>query len=242
MDRAAEIVRFYRLLVLLEERCGGRRVLRECDGRAGWPRRGVYFFFEPGERRSVTGAGDRVVRVGTHALTGGSRSTLWGRLSQHRGTARSGAGNHRGSIFRLLVGSAIKARARTLEPRSWGVASGAGAAARKLGVDRVTLRQSEARLERDVTRLIGAMPFLWLHVDDPPGPHSDRGYVERNAIALLSNFGKDPLDGPSGAWLGRHSDRERVRESALWNNDHVDRPCEAGFLDRFECLIECHAP
>ncbi len=168
MDRAAAIVRFYRLLDLLEERCGGRRVLKECDGRAGWPRRGVYFFFEPGERRSATGAGDRVVRVGTHALTGGSRSTLWGRLSQHRGTARSGAGNHRGSIFRLLVGSAIKARAGTSGPRSWGVASGAGEAARKLGVDRATLRQSEAALERDVTRLIGAMPFLWLRVDDPP--------------------------------------------------------------------------
>ena len=166
MERAAEIVRFYRLLDLLEERCGGRRVLRECDGRMGWSPRGVYFFFEPREHRSDTGAGDRVVRVGTHALTERSRSTLWGRLSQHRGTARSGAGNHRGSIFRLLVGSAIKARAGTSEPRSWGVASGAGEAAR--GVDRATLRQSEAALERDVTRLIGAMPFLWLHVDDPP--------------------------------------------------------------------------
>lgn len=242
MDRSAEIVRFYRLLDLLEERCGGRRVLRECDGRTGWPRRGVYFFFEPGESRSASGAGDRVVRVGTHALTEGSGSKLWGRLSQHRGSARSGAGNHRGSIFRLLVGSALKMRAGKLEPQSWGVASGAGAAARKLGVDRTILRQSEAGLERHVTRLIGAMPFLWLHVDDPPGPDSDRGYVERNAIALLSNFGKDASDGPSPTWLGRHSDRERVRESGLWNNDHVDGTCEAGFLERFERLIECHAP
>lgn len=240
MERAAEIVRFYRLLDLLEERCGGRRVLRECDGRMGWSPSGVYFFFEPREHRSDTGAGDRVVRVGTHALTERSRSTLWGRLSQHRGTARSGAGNHRGSIFRLLVGSAIKARAGTSEPRSWGVASGAGEAARKLGVDRATLRQSEAALERDVTRLIGAMPFLWLHVDDPPGPASDRGYVERNAIALLSNFGKGPLDAPSQTWLGRHSDRERVRQSGLWNNDHVDGMWEPEFCDRFERLITNH--
>ena len=29
----------------------------------------------------------RIVRVGTHGLKTGSRSTLWGRLSQHRGTS-----------------------------------------------------------------------------------------------------------------------------------------------------------
>ena len=128
----------------------------------------------------------------------------------------------------------------TSEPRSWGVASGAGEAARKLGVDRATLRQSEAALERDVTWLIGAMPFLWLHVDDPPGLASDRGYVERNAIALLSNFGKGPLDAPSQTWLGRYSDRERVRESGLWNNDHVDGIWRPEFCDRLERLIANH--
>ena len=55
------------------------------------------------ETRSGTGAGPRVVRIGTHGLKNGSRSTLWGRLSQHRGSSRSGLGNHRGSSFRLLV-------------------------------------------------------------------------------------------------------------------------------------------
>ena len=125
----------------------------------------------------------------------------------------------------------MKARTGTTEPQSWGVASGAGAAARKLGLDRVTLRQIEAPLERDVSRRIGVMPFLWLPIDDPPGSGSDRGYVERNVIALLSNFAKEPLDPPSAEWLGRHSDRERVRKSGLWNNDFVDGTPEAGFLD-----------
>ena len=69
-----------------------------------WPKRGVYFFFKPGEtRRDGT---PRVVRVGTHALKTGSGTSLWDRLSKHRGNlaGRSpGAGNHRGSIFRLHV-------------------------------------------------------------------------------------------------------------------------------------------
>ena len=83
--------------------------LRACHGRMPWPRRGVYFFFEEGEVRSDSGSGPRVVRVGTHALTDRSKTTLWNRLAQHRGVARSGGGNHRGSVFRLLVGQALLA-------------------------------------------------------------------------------------------------------------------------------------
>ena len=62
---------------------------------------------EDGECRSDSGDGLRVVRVGTHALTSSSRTTLWKRLSQHKGQKASGGGNHRGSIFRLLVGSTV---------------------------------------------------------------------------------------------------------------------------------------
>jgi hypothetical protein len=40
---------------------------------------------------------------------------------------------------------------------------------------------------------------LWLSVDDEPGPQSLRGCIERNAIALLSNYGKLPIDPPSDA-------------------------------------------
>jgi hypothetical protein len=54
------------------------------------------------------------------------------------------------------------------------------------------------------------MPFIWLSVDDEPGPASMRGKIERNAIVLLSNFNKPPLDPPSLHWLGRHCDRDRV--------------------------------
>ena len=94
-DRLGDTVRFYQLLELLSDRVGGPRLLRNCRAGMDWPPRGVYFFFENGELRSGTGAGGRVVRVGTHGLTKGSRSTLWRRLRQHRGTSRSGLGNLR---------------------------------------------------------------------------------------------------------------------------------------------------
>ena len=75
------------------------------------------------EDRSDTGSGPRIIRVGTHALKTGSRTTLWTRLSQHKGQPGSGGGNHRGLIFRLIGGRAVgwlepeiddRLRARTL--------------------------------------------------------------------------------------------------------------------------------
>jgi hypothetical protein len=56
--------------------------------------------------------GSKVVRVGTHALKAGSHASLWRRLSQHRGVTATERGNDRGSIFQLLVGTAIMNRGR----------------------------------------------------------------------------------------------------------------------------------
>jgi len=47
-------------------------------------------------------------------------TTLWARLSQHRGSAKSGGGNHRCSIFRLLVGRALECATRRSGARSQG--------------------------------------------------------------------------------------------------------------------------
>ena len=176
-SRAADTARFYDLLDRLEARVSGTRVLADCSGRMNWPRRGVYFFFEDGEALSRSGNGRRVVRVGTHAVAGQSRTTLWNRLSQHRGPAKSGRGNHRGSIFRLLVGAALAERGDVPRPPSWGIASDPSAAARRLGIDRATIKQDESALEGLVSRTIGALPFLWLNVPDAPGP--DRGTAGR---------------------------------------------------------------
>lgn len=64
---------FYGLLDRLAERVGGVRTLARCSGKEQWPTRGVYFFLENGEKRTESGSGMRVVRVGTHALKDGSK-------------------------------------------------------------------------------------------------------------------------------------------------------------------------
>jgi hypothetical protein len=81
------------------------------------------------------------------------------------------------------------------------------------------------------------MSVLWLAVDDDPGKASLRGDIERNSIALLSNYRKPRLDAASQNWLGHHCNRERVRESGLWNSNHVDEQYDPAFLDRLEHLL-----
>jgi hypothetical protein len=225
--RLDHLKRFYSILATLEQNIGGAKTLADCSGRMDWPKRGVYFFRETGESRSDTGPSPRIVRVGTHALKAGGSTTLWGRLSTHRGQRRSGGGNHRGSIFRLIVGTALIGRDGHKFP-TWGEGSSAAK----------DIRAAEVELERAVSRVIGKMPFLWLSVGDEPGPDSLRGKIERNSIALLSNFKKATLDSPSPQWLGHHCDRDRVCASGLWNQNHVEENYDVGFLDDLEKLVE----
>lgn len=226
MNRYDDLLRFYGLLARLEEKIGGARVLSDCSGHMNWPQRGVYFFFEPGEQRADTGKGPRVVRVGTHALTVGSGTKLWTRLSQHRGRTKSSGGNHRGSIFRLIVGTALIKR-DGLTFLTWGKGNTA---------DR-NVRRGELDLECQVSQVIGNMRFLWLAIDDEPGPGSYRGFIERSSIALLSNYEKPALDPPSSGWLGHYCDRELVRKSGLWNQNHVEESYDPSFLGTLERLV-----
>jgi hypothetical protein len=226
--RLQDIRRFYGILEELENAVGGKRTLESADGSMDWPRRGVYFFFEPGEERTTSGIGPRVVRVGTQALKTGSRTTLWKRLRQHRGNfggSKPGGGNHRGSVFRHHVGTALIHRDHWADDVAGQWATGSSAPR--------TVRQREYSLERAVSQHIRQMPFLWVSVDDEPGPDSLRGYVERNAIALLSNYDlpDTPIDSASVAWLGRWATSEQIRRSGLWNVNHVADAYDPGFLD-----------
>jgi hypothetical protein len=224
--RLLDLKRFYSLLDRLATTSKGSRRLSDCSGRMDWPVRGVYFFQENGEARTDTGTGLRIVRVGTHALKSGSQTTLWKRLSQHKGQAKSGGGNHRGSIFRLIVGTAFMARDGH-DFSTWGKRNSAPK----------HIREGEQSLEKLVSETIGDMPFLWLAIEDAADPESLRGYIERNSIALLSNYNKPAIDPPKDGWLGRFCNREKVRQSGLWNQNHVDENYDPTFLDKLDELI-----
>lgn len=198
---------------------GGRRIA-EASGRMNWPARGVYLVLEddPSSHSGVP----RIARVGTHAVSSGSQTSLWDRLSTHRGTV-VGGGSHRSSIFRLHVGRAwMRASPSDQWPVSW--AQGQSASRE--------IRLGEAGLEAQVSQVIGSMRVLWLNVDDQPGANSERAYIERNLIGLVSRagflWGKD-----WHSWLGRHAADWRIATSGLWNLNYVYSKPDADFIERF---------
>jgi hypothetical protein len=107
--------------------------------------------------------------------------------------------------------------------------------------EKVKSVQKEYPLELTVSQHIGDMPFLWIELSDKPGPESLRGYIERNSIALLSNFDQPiPIDPPSSQWLGNWVRRDEIKHSGLWNLNHVDETCDPNFLDVMKKLLGMH--
>jgi hypothetical protein len=227
--RKQDLETFYKILKKLEQKIGGSRYLSNCNGQMNWPKKGIYFFFEDGEFRE-NAKQLRVVRIGTHAVSKGSKSLLWGRLRSHRGTVKGshrGGGNHRGSIFRLHIGTALINKYGFKEFSKWGIGSSASS----------SIRDKEYSLEVRVSKKIGSMPFLWLKAEDKSGPDSIRKFIERNSLALLSNYDRQPNDLPSEKWIGKYCSNDRICRSGLWNVDHIDESYNPKFLDAMEQLI-----
>jgi hypothetical protein len=129
-----------------------------------------------------------------------------------------------------LVGQALAARDPNIAIITWG----SGSSAQR------NIREEEQRLETAVSRYICEMPFLWLAVEDPASPQSRRAYIERNAIALLSNVLTIPVespDPPSTDWLGLACPHPDVTRSGLWNSNHVAEQYELQFLGELKRLV-----
>jgi len=223
-ERIADLDTFYKLIKKLDKGLNGGMKLRSADGKSLWPEKGVYFFFEDGEFRKTEPFEQRVVRVGTHAVSEGSKSTLWNRLRTHRGGVDFG-GNHRGSIFRLHVGKSIIAKEKFDYP-TWGVGQNTTR----------EIKDLEMQLELNVSNIIGNMKILWLDIGDQAGSTSDRAFIERNSIALLSCF-KTKTDTASKNWLGLHNPHRSICESCLWNVNYVEDDYDPRFLQIFETFV-----
>jgi hypothetical protein len=170
------------------------------------PQQGVYFFFDPDETTPFSHRLPRIVRIGTHGVSLGSKATLRTRLRTHFGTS-DGNGNHRSSVFRLHIGEALIHKLGLAEQfPNWG---------RGQNVAKSTI-ESERELEREVSRYIAKLQVLSIEVMDDSTRFSARSTIEKNALAL---FTEDlvPLDPPSKDWLGLCSSQAAIKQSGLWN-------------------------
>jgi len=235
MTRREHIDDLYDLLGELEAKVDGKQKLGDCTGYMDWPDRGVYVFFARDEYRENEDQ-HRITRIGTHAVSEGSSTSLWNRLRTHRG-AMSGTyedgGNHRGSVFRKRVGEAvIEKEGHHDEYPEWGDGSSA----------KRELRLEELEMERQVSDYLRELPFLWIDVDGEPSANCDRAYIERNMIALLSNYQRDSIDARGSQWLGKHSRSEKIRDSGIWNVNHVDEGYDLSFIGMLKEAVEKTEP
>ena len=197
-------------------------------GKRQLPNRGVYVFLDPNET-SFRRKEPRIVRIGTHAVSEGSKSTLKTRLRNHLGQ-ESGGGNHRGSIFRLHVGRAmLEASGGHSALSSWGDGQDAPPEVRLLEQDH----------EQAVSAYLRKLEVFIIPADDKPSKDSLRAHLERQLIALYSeNFQTIDLLGKK--WLGRFSPVESIVKSGLWNIRDVGAeydPKGVGSVDNIECML-----
>jgi len=216
-QRRRAIARSYEMFGQLANRMGLHK-LRDILAEE-LPKQGVYFFFDDGEPTTFSTSIPRLVRIGTHGVSAGSVATLRNRLRTHLGT-RTGAGNHRASVFRLHVGRAIIER-DLLEKDfpNWGK----GQSAPK----EITGR--EALLEAKVSEYIGNLRVLVVPVLDTAGTGSMRATIERQFISMFTeNLCAIEISSPT--WLGRFSDKPSIRNSGLWNVRDVGGEYDLKFL------------
>jgi hypothetical protein len=178
---------------------------------------GLYFFFEPNEYR------DREHRTQLRVTYIGKASRLWARLKDH--SDDSDRSNPLSNMF-----WAMARREKPISFDRWVKAgwfkSDVYWADIKDDADYVAMRQLEYT---KVLPYVQACSFTWL----PRGEN-----LEKHVISLLSNYQRPSVDPPSDSWLGHHSPEAKIRESGLWNAQHINAQWTDDWLDDFERLLK----
>lgn len=216
----------YEIFNLFKKQNGRVFKLKELVNSEYVPKKGLYFFFNEDEQRLLYPSQNRIVRIGTHAVSNGAKSTLYQRLKQHKGMNNLD-GNHRSSIFRLHVGNALIQK-NNLDCNTWGQDV-------KINEEQ---KKKEGIIEKMVSEYIGEMPILLININDDSSKYSDRSYIEQNTIALLSD-NHLPIDYQYENWLGNYSIHEAVRSSSLWNVDYTkNKKYDENFLEILKIHID----
>lgn len=215
------INKFYSLFDFYSEKYSLPQKFSDFNSKNCCPEFGLYLFLHSDEIRLYEPSRLRIARIGTHAVSEGSKSTLWQRLKTHKGTD-NGFGNHRSSIFRSYIGSAlINKNGCSLE--SWAQETN----------DKETLIR-ERELEKQVSDYLSKkFQVVCLNIPGVPSKTSDRAYIERNLIALLSSSNHFS-DTPPVDWLGKYAPSAIVKKSGLWNVNHTDEIYTYEFFDILE--------
>lgn len=193
---------------LASEQCGklhslvkeGKRFTFE-TGFDGVPENGIYIMFEKGE----TGhGGERIVRIGTHR----GENELKSRVKQHFVME-----NKNRSIFRKNIGRCFLHQDANPYLAIWNYDMTTKEYQERYGnqVDDVLEKKIESEISSYIRENIS---FRVLQVLS----REDRKKYESQLIGTVANC----IDcQPSANWLGRQSPERKIRESGLWQKEHL---------------------
>jgi len=182
------------------------------------PRNGIYVLFEKGE--TAHGA-NRIIRVGTHRGDDQLRS----RLAQHLMWEKKDR-----SIFRKNIGRALLNRDGDPFLEQWELDLTTRKAREQYGNLIDTRKQAET--ERQVTEYLqGNISFVVFRVDN----RDERLVWESKIISTVAQCQECK---PSTTWLGRHSPKQKIRESGLWLvNELEGQPISQSELELLEEMV-----
>lgn len=179
------------------------------------PGDGIYFLYEDGETRGHDGGGGRIVRIGTHR-DGNFRSRIAEHFLFDEGKMEFDATRvrpHDRSIFRDHIGRALLNRANDSYLPVWRV--NLTASAKRAALAPMRDIEKEKAIEDRVTRILRErFAFRWVAV----AGHDMRRGLE---AALIGTAAQCEQCRASPAWLGQWSPESKVRESGLWQVQHL---------------------
>lgn len=200
----------------------------------GLPLNGIYFFYEEGEVVKNSENSKRIVRIGTH-----KGDNFRNRISEHYlfnekkmlFNAMQPAPKDR-SIFRKHIGRALlnedKDNRDYLDV--WDIDFLKRIKREKFGYRRDI--DKEKKLEEKITRILrNLFSFRFIIIKDQNDRMGSKG-LEKALIGTVANCSHCYA---SSEWLGRHSPKKKIRDSGLWQIQHLKAD---GLTDDQQHIIE----
>ena len=165
------------------------------------PLNGIYILFEKGE---IAHDGDRIVRIGTHT---GDRQ-LRSRIYQHFENE-----NKNRSIFRKNIGRCLLNKQHPSYLTTWELDTTSRAEKAKFA--HLVDKDFEKNFEKEISKYIqDNFSFVIIQANTK----QERMYFESRLIGTVSNCADCQ---PSANWLGLNSPIIKIRESGLWQVQHL---------------------
>jgi hypothetical protein len=182
------------------------------------PENGIYFFYEIGETWGHGETRPRIVRVGTHK-DGNFRK----RISEHyvldelkMNFDSNRPAPHDRSIFRKNIGRALLNQSKDKYSQVWDIDFTSHEKRVKFGHFRDI--RKEKKIEQDISKILRLnFSFRFIELTGQAKRMGSTG-LESSLIGTLSHCN---LCKPSVNWLGNHSPKKEIRESGLWQIQHL---------------------